>query len=326
MGRSLPPWLPAGAVARAPAPTYRTLRRQSGARALRRAGCVGALGRAARSTGGEVSDTKWGSSARPNSFAKRSRWQRHLRPGALKRKLTGLAVTACVLGRAKPRGLEQCRGRGAKHAPELVLTLRCQSATRALRRAGCLGALGSAAWSVAAKCQTNFGLISQAGQFRKRSAAKAGRARVPALPSLGAPDVSDGLASLRPAERNDSDRVACEAGRVSGVERLQSWRVRPRARAEQCHALGRRRRWATRGARAPADRATGRGSVTPGCWNPSERSESSKALTFPPRSGPRARGGWHYRAGARVGARLPERASSARVGRPSAATVAFVNR
>ena len=61
MGRSLPPWPPAGADAQAP--THRTLRRQSEARELRRACCMGALGRAARSPGGEVSD-KMGSRQR----------------------------------------------------------------------------------------------------------------------------------------------------------------------------------------------------------------------------------------------------------------------
>ena len=44
----------------------------------------------------------------------------------------------------------------------------------------------------------------------------------------------DCLASLRPSERSDSVRVACEAVRDSGVERVQSWRVSHRARAEQC--------------------------------------------------------------------------------------------
>ena len=164
-----------------------------------------------------------------------------------------------VLGRAKPRGPGKSRGRAARHAPELALTLRCQSATRALRREGCVGALGSAAWSVAAKCQTNFGPVSKAGQFRKRSAAKAGRARAPALIFL--PWARPMFRTVSPVcDRRNATIAICvgyEADRGSGVERAQSWRVRPRARAEQCHALGRREAVGDQG-RASASRPSHR--------------------------------------------------------------------
>ena len=134
MGRSLPPWPPAGADAIVRAPTNRTLRRQCEARELRRACCVGALGRSARSPGGEVSDKKGsGQRGRPvsrNADASRTGEQRS-------EAKAGRARGYCrCLGRAKPRGLGRCRGRVAKHAPELALTLRRQSETRALRREG----------------------------------------------------------------------------------------------------------------------------------------------------------------------------------------------
>ena len=177
--------------------------------------------------------TKWGLVSEAGQFRQRS-----LRS---ERKLAGLAATAGVLGRAKPRGLGRCRGRVAKHAPELALTLRRQSEARALRRDGCMGALGSAAWSVAAKGQTNFGPVSEAGQFRKRSAAKAGRARTPALLIL--PWARPMFRTVSPVcgRRNATLAicVVCGADRGSGVERAQSWRVRPRARAEQCRHLAR---------------------------------------------------------------------------------------
>jgi hypothetical protein len=47
---------------------------------------------------------------------------------------------------------------------------------------------------------------------------------------------SDCLGSLRPSERSDS-APPLFADRGSGVERVQSWRVSRRARAEQCGYL-----------------------------------------------------------------------------------------
>jgi hypothetical protein len=60
---------------------------------------------------------------------------------------------------------------------------------------------------------------------------------------------SDCLASLRPTERSDS-APPLFADRGSGVERVQSWRVSHRARAEPCRHLGAMRAaWATWGTR-----------------------------------------------------------------------------
>ena len=61
-------------------------------------------------------------------------------------------------------------------------------------------------------------------------------------------------------DRRNATIAICGTGvadRGSGVERLQSWRVRPRARAEQCHALGRREAVGDQG-RASASRPSHR--------------------------------------------------------------------
>ena len=76
----------------------------------------------------------------------------------------------------------------------------------------------------------------------------------------------DCLASLRPSERSDS-APPLFADRGSGVERVQSWRVSHRARAEPC-------RYLVRGT------STSGGSVTPGCLLfPSE--ERSDEVSMP---------------------------------------------
>ena len=77
---------------------------------------------------------------------------------------------------------------------------------------------------------------------------------------------SDCLASLRPSERSDS-APPLFADRGSEVERVQSWRVSHRARAEPCRCL-------VRGT------STSVGSVTPGCLLfPSE--ERSDEVSMP---------------------------------------------
>ena len=73
----------------------------------------------------------------------------------------------------------------------------------------------------------------------------------------------DCLASLRPSERSES-APPLFADRGSGVERVQSWRVSHRARAEPCRYLARTRRSV--------------GSVTPGCCFCPARSEATRFL------------------------------------------------
>jgi len=86
----------------------------------------------------------------------------------------------------------------------------------------------------------------------------------------------DCLGSLRPSERSDS-APPLFADRGSGVERVQSWRVSHRARAEPCRCLA-RREWF--GACAWPRPSASVGSVTPGCLLfPSE--ERSDEVSMP---------------------------------------------
>ena len=86
----------------------------------------------------------------------------------------------------------------------------------------------------------------------------------------------DCLASLRPSERSES-APPLFADRGSGVERVQSWRVSHRARAEPCRYLA-RREWF--GACAWPRPSASVGSVKPGCLLfPSE--ERSDEVSMP---------------------------------------------
>src|SRR5688572_22114078 len=122
-----------------------------------------------------------------------------------------ISRTADALGRVCWTRRAQSRQRKPTN-----LSLRRQSEARELRRGGCMGAINSSARSVAAKSQTNLVLSVRPASFTSAAPRKlagltaisgclAGRslAAFEFFSSGGrARAVPDGLASLRPSERN----------------------------------------------------------------------------------------------------------------------------
>lgn len=149
-------------------------------------------------------------------------------------------------------------GHSLASAVPTILTLRRQNGARGRRRAGCMGAAASPARSLSAKCQTNFGFTSNAGQFPNVACGAtegwpglrllagvactqmAGRS-LAAITGFcpGAPDATLTVSPVC-GRRNERERSAKAAKRIAAANGAGAKLVSPsRARAEQCGHLAR---------------------------------------------------------------------------------------